>query len=269
MRRPVSTLLREECVEGAVLGGVVGRVALPAAPEDAGPGASEDAQGVGVVAAADAGALVDVSWSWVPASCAVGKDAHVFAQALVADLAEGSVVAFSGLDCDWGLAGVGGERVVGGVAPAVIADLGDQPGGGDSALLVAEDRSVGVDPGSAGDLSGELAALLNGGATPCRRSGCLTPPGGACLIQAVSAASATGRSPSGAQRCALSLRPRPNHSRARSPSLGKKTRTTSPPSNQRLPYERRTCTAVRLGSLKYDVSGSGATVLDSHHGVRW
>ena len=34
-----------------------------------------------------------------------------------------------------------------------------------------------------------------GGATPCRRSGCLTPPGGACLIEAVSAASATGALP--------------------------------------------------------------------------
>jgi hypothetical protein len=37
MRRPVSTLLCEERVKGAVLGGVIGTVVLPAAPEDAGP----------------------------------------------------------------------------------------------------------------------------------------------------------------------------------------------------------------------------------------
>ena len=48
----------------------------------------------------------------------------------------------------------------------------------------------------------------------------------------------TWRSPGGGQLCALSLRPRPTGGRARSPSLGKKTRTTSVPSKERLPYER-------------------------------
>ena len=34
-----------------------------------------------------------------------------------------------------------------------------------------------------------------GGATPCCRSGCLTPPGGACLMRAVNAASKRGALP--------------------------------------------------------------------------
>jgi len=112
-------------------------------------------------------ALVDVSRPGVPVSGAVGEDAHVFAQALVAGPAEGGVAAFAGLDRDWGLAGVGGERVVGGVAGAVVADLGEQPGGGYDALGVAEereeDRPVGVRFGGAGDLACELADLLNDG----------------------------------------------------------------------------------------------------------
>ena len=70
---------------------------------------------------------------------------------------------------DWtvtgGLAGVGGERVVGGVAGAVVADLGEQAGGGHDALAVAEegeeDRAVGVGSDGAGDLAGELADLLH------------------------------------------------------------------------------------------------------------
>ena len=120
---------------------------------------------MGVIAAAGAGALVDVVCPGVPVSGAVGEDAHVVAQALVAGPAEGGVAALAGLDRDGGLAGVGGERVVGRVAGAVVADLGEQPGGGHDALGVAEegeeDRAVGVGSGGAGDLAGELADLLD------------------------------------------------------------------------------------------------------------
>ena len=41
-------------------GGVVGSVVVPAAPDDVGPGAREDADGVGVVAAAGDGLAVEV-----------------------------------------------------------------------------------------------------------------------------------------------------------------------------------------------------------------
>ena len=71
---------------------------------------------------------------------AVGEHADGVAQALVAGPAEAGDLALAGLDRDGGLAGVGGERVAGGVACAVVADLGDQLGGGDDRLGVAEQR---------------------------------------------------------------------------------------------------------------------------------
>jgi hypothetical protein len=86
----VSTLLCEESVKGLVLGGVVGRVVLPAGPEDACPGAAEDADCVGVVGAASAGALVDVVRPWVPAAGAVGECVDVCSKSLVADCAHRS-----------------------------------------------------------------------------------------------------------------------------------------------------------------------------------
>ena len=67
VRRPVSTLGGEEAVEVRV-GWGLGGVVLPEAPDDAQPGAAEDADGVGVVVAAVAGALVDV---W-PRGCGGG-----------------------------------------------------------------------------------------------------------------------------------------------------------------------------------------------------
>ncbi len=167
MRRPVSTLLCEGRVKSAVFGVVVGAVVLPAAPEDAGPCSPEDADGVGVVAAAVAGALVDVARPGVVVSCGVGEDADVCPQALVAGPSECGVAALAGLDRDGCLSGVGGERLGAGVAGAVIADLGEQAGCGDDALAVAEegqeDRSVWVGSEGASDLTGELADLLNDG----------------------------------------------------------------------------------------------------------
>src|SRR5215218_3887062 len=163
MRRPVSTLEFEESGEVAVAGGVVGGVVLPAAPEHACPGAAEDAGGVGVVAAAGGGAVVGVVGPGVPVAGAVGEYAEVVAQAFVAGPAEGGVAVFARFLGDRGLAGVGGEAVGCGIAGAVVADLGEQAGGGEDALGVAEeaeeDRSVGVGADGAGDLAGEQADL--------------------------------------------------------------------------------------------------------------
>src|SRR4051794_41806883 len=75
VRRPVSTPSFEESVEVAVLGLVVGDVVLPAAPEDAGPGAAEDADGVGVVGAAVERAVVDVARPGVPVAGGGGRGA--------------------------------------------------------------------------------------------------------------------------------------------------------------------------------------------------
>ena len=57
---PVSSGSVEDRLQGAVFGGVVGNVVLPAAPADVEPGAGEDADGVGVVVAAGSGPLVEV-----------------------------------------------------------------------------------------------------------------------------------------------------------------------------------------------------------------
>src|SRR5215210_1522611 len=165
MRRPVSTLAVEESVEVAVAGGVIGDAVLPAAPEDAGPGASEDAGGVWVVAAAGGRAVVGVVGPGMPVAGAVGEHADVVAQALVAGPAEAGVAALAGFLGDGGLAGVGGEAVSAWVAGAVVADLGQQTGRGDDALGIAEeaqeDRSVGVRVDGAGDLAREQADLFD------------------------------------------------------------------------------------------------------------
>ena len=62
MSSPVSSrcrrlILVEQALEGSVFGGVVGDVVLPAVPDDVEPGAGEDADGVGVVVSAGAGAV--------------------------------------------------------------------------------------------------------------------------------------------------------------------------------------------------------------------
>ncbi len=76
--------------------------------------------------------------------------------------AEAGGFAFAGLDRDRGLAGVGGERVAGGVAGAAVADLGQQLGGGDHARALEqreEDLPVGMRADRGGDLPLELGDL--------------------------------------------------------------------------------------------------------------
>jgi hypothetical protein len=154
----VSTLLLEVARCRSVVVDVVGAAVLPAAPQDARPGAAEDADRVGVVAAAVAGASVDVAGPGVPVAGAVGERGEVVAQAFVACPAEDGGAAFAGLDGDGSHAGVGRERVGGAVAVAVVADLGEQAGGADDALGVAEqaeeDRAVAMGADGAGDLAG-------------------------------------------------------------------------------------------------------------------
>ena len=76
-----------------------------------------------VVPAADCGG-VEVLRPGVVVAAGVRQRDERLAQALVAGPAEAGGSAFAGLDRDSGLAGVGGERVAGGVAPAAVADLG-------------------------------------------------------------------------------------------------------------------------------------------------
>src|SRR6266511_3414235 len=94
---PVSTpgsgcgwlILVEEGLEGAVEGRVVGEVVLPAAPDDVCPGAGQDADGVGVVAAAGDGFGVEVGCPGVGAAGVAGEVAQGVAQLFVGSPAEG------------------------------------------------------------------------------------------------------------------------------------------------------------------------------------
>jgi len=155
---PVSTPGGDQLLEGGVLGGVVGGLVLPEAPDDCAPGAAGDADRVWVGAAAGAGALVDVGGPGVVVAAGVGEGADRVAEVVVAGPAEAGAFGFAGFDGDGGLAGVGGE---GGVAVAAVADLGEHRRGGDRGFGVFEEGleggSVGVLVQRAADLAGELA----------------------------------------------------------------------------------------------------------------
>jgi hypothetical protein len=128
MRRPVSTPFGDfdgdVLLEAVVAVGVVGDAVLPAAPEDAGPGASEGADRAWVVVPAAAGAGVVVFSPGVPFAGCVGEGRGGVSESVVAAVSEARDFFAAGLDRDGGHAGVGGEVLGGGVAGAVIADLG-------------------------------------------------------------------------------------------------------------------------------------------------
>src|ERR1700722_19291853 len=114
MSCPVSTpsrssgdllLLAEERLEAVVGGGVVGGVVLPAAPDDVGPGAGEDADGVGGVAAACNCLVVEVGGPGAGAAGVAGEVAEGVAELLVAGPAEGDGAHFAGLAGGGGGAG--------------------------------------------------------------------------------------------------------------------------------------------------------------------
>lgn len=95
---------------------------MPAAPEDEGPGAAEGAAGVGVVLSAGGGVSVAPAGPGVPVAGGVGEHGEVCAQAFVAGAAEAGGPAFAGFDRDWGLAGVGGERLL--VSSVICSTIG-------------------------------------------------------------------------------------------------------------------------------------------------
>jgi hypothetical protein len=132
---PVSSRLRlilvEDALEGAVAVGVVGGVGGPAGPDDVDPGAGEDADGVGVVVPAVAGALVEVGGPGVGLAAVAGEVADGVAELFVAGPAETDNAALAGLSGGGGHAGLADQRVGGGEASAAVPDFGQQPGGPD------------------------------------------------------------------------------------------------------------------------------------------
>src|SRR5581483_4347402 len=139
VRRPVSTLGGEQAAEVAVALGVVGGAVVPEAPDDSEPGAAEDADCVWVVAAAGDRVGVDLFRRGVVVAAAVGEDADGVAECFVAGPAEAGDFVLAGLDRDGALAGAGFGPVVGVVAVALVADLGDQRGIGDDRFGVTEE----------------------------------------------------------------------------------------------------------------------------------
>jgi hypothetical protein len=57
-QRPVRVLV-EQCLPGAMVGGVVGEVVFPVMPDDAEPGAGEGARAVGMVVSCDPSKISD------------------------------------------------------------------------------------------------------------------------------------------------------------------------------------------------------------------
>ena len=107
---------------------LVGAMVLPAAPEDATPGAGEDADGMRMAAATRASTLVDQGRPAGAVSGVVGKGGEGTAQAFVARPAEDDGAVLAGGVGDGRQAGLGGELGIGGEAGAIIAELGEDLG---------------------------------------------------------------------------------------------------------------------------------------------
>ena len=169
MSSPVSSsgslILVEQGLECPVAGGVVGGAVLPAVPDDEQPGAGEDADGVGVVVAAGAGAVVEVGGPGAGAAGVAGEVGDGVAELLVAGPAEADGADLAGLAGGGCGAGEAGQRFGGGEAGAAVADLGEQAGGADSAGAGqrGEDVRVGVQGELLGDLPGQGLDLLGEG----------------------------------------------------------------------------------------------------------
>src|SRR4051794_22882010 len=88
-----------QLLTGAVECGVKGRAVLPAAPDDAEPGAGENADGVRMAAAAGDGSPIDVGRPRVGSAAAVGEVHHCGAQLLVTRPSEHGLFPFAGLTC--------------------------------------------------------------------------------------------------------------------------------------------------------------------------
>jgi hypothetical protein len=160
MRHPVSTpdLSGGDVGRGAMRIEVVGLVVLPGFPEGAGPGAGEDSCGVGMVAAAFSGTLVDAGGPGRAVAGIVGETGDGGAQPVIAGEAEGNAMAFARSVGDGADAGLGGELAFSGEAFADIAELGEDLSGVDSAGTREghDDAAVGQVGDGVFDAAGEL-----------------------------------------------------------------------------------------------------------------
>src|SRR5512147_52933 len=132
MRHPVSSCESLVVRDGGVMQLLVVEGAIvPGAPKDAYPGAGEDANGMGMIAASAASALVDVCCPGGCVSGVVGEAGDGPSQAMVACPAEDDTAAPGGVG-DRADAGFGGEVVGAKEALAHIAELGEDLRGADA-----------------------------------------------------------------------------------------------------------------------------------------
>ena len=149
MRHPVSTIARSggrEGLRGAMPADVVGSAVLPAAPQDAGPRAGEDADGVRMATAAGTGALINEGGPARSLPRIIGEGSEGAAQALVAGPAEDDGMVLTGGMSDGGQAALGGELFIAGEAGAIVTELGEDLGGIDVAAAgkALEQAAIGV-----------------------------------------------------------------------------------------------------------------------------
>src|SRR6476620_1675190 len=126
MRLPVSTPLGLEPSQVAVFGRVIGDFVLPAAPENSQPGTAENPDRMRVLEAARTGIEIDASRPGMGMARGVSQAGDGVSQSLVTGPAKAGDLALARLPRHRRHAGVGCERLLGRVAPSVVADLGDQ-----------------------------------------------------------------------------------------------------------------------------------------------
>src|SRR5215470_13734321 len=164
MRHPVSTSRRlkgHEGLGGSVTGDVVRPAVLPAAPEDAHPGAGEDPDGVRVITAAGPGARIDGSGPPRGMARVVGEGGEGLTQALMARPAEGDAAVLARGVGDGCHAAFASEVLRRGEAAAVVAEFSEDLRGIDLTAPgeALEDGPVGVLVQARRDGGGELLDL--------------------------------------------------------------------------------------------------------------
>ena len=113
--------------------GFIGCVIGPGTPDDAQPGAREDANCVRMIATAGAGRAVDASSPLIGVARVVGQAGNGLAQAMVAGPSKGHAAGLARLVGDRDGAGLSGQLVEGGEALSHVAQFGQDLRGADMA----------------------------------------------------------------------------------------------------------------------------------------
>ena len=163
MSSPKSTPWRDDALQGAVASRVVGLTVLPTAPEDADPGAGEDACGVGMRLALLAVPTVELLSPRAGADGVLGKVDQGLAQLLVACPAEGDDVVLARGTRRGHCASQCGQGLGAGKASPAVADLGQQRrcAHGASPRQALEDGSIGMQGQLFTDVGLELGDLCH------------------------------------------------------------------------------------------------------------